>query len=221
MKEKLLSEKSNKTLNGLSKAIEVICKISKVFVMIGIVCVALATVVLGVVFSKIKISGNEIKIKGVKDKIVFVEKDNGVALKFNNEESETINIKISEVNKFLNQNSVSKLALFTELNLIVVIIYMIITYLVLGKIIKVFKNTRTDSPFVKDNIIYIRKIAYYLIAIIILGIVNGIANGLIFDELAGDIVNTPSIMAIVFLFALAYIFEYGYELENKKEKSSK
>lgn len=217
MKEKVLSEKSNKTLNGLSKAIEIVSKIVRVFVMIGIVCVALLTVVLGFMFSKVKISGNEIKVKGVKEKIVFVEKENGVALKIGDEESETFNIKISEVNKFLRENSVAKLATFTEVSLLIAIAYMFLTYLILGRIIKIFKNVRTVSPFTEDNIKHIKKIGYYLIAIVAISFLKNLISALLFDSTTSSF-NAPSIMTILFVFTISYIFEYGYKLEKEKSK---
>ena len=68
-----------------------------------------------------------------------------------------------------------------------------------------------------DNVRYIKKMAYIMIAIILLPTVIGLLTQLISGVDLNLDFNTFSIIEILFLFSLAYIFEYGYliQLDSK------
>ena len=209
-------ERSKRKLNTLSKIIEVLMKIAKVFTIIGIVGIAVSMILVGFVFSKIKINGDEIKIKGAKEKIVILDDAIKVGDKVISEGS--IKDDIKEIRKVLNENSKSKLTLYVELSLLFTAIYLVILCFIYSLVIKIFKNIRTISPFKEENITYTRKIGYYLIAIFVLGLISSIVLGMLFTNPKFSI-NVPSIIGILFVFVLSYVIEYGNKLETKNEKS--
>lgn len=209
-------ERSKRKLNTLSKIIEVLMKIAKVFTIIGIVGIAVAMILVGFVFSKIKINGDEIKIKGAKEKIVILDDAIKVGDKVIAEDS--IKDDIKEIRKVLNENSKSKLTLYVELSLLFTAIYLVILCFIYSLVIKIFKNIRTISPFKEENITYTRKIGYYLIAIFVLGFISSVVLGMLFTNPKFSI-NVPSIIGILFVFVLSYVIEYGNKLETKNEKS--
>ena len=74
-------------------------------------------------------------------------------------------------------------------------------------------NIVTSDTFTLDNVNHIKKMSYIMIASIIIAT---IASSFMSAAFARDImvnINMYNIVEIIFLFALSYIFEYGYEIQ--------
>lgn len=79
---------------------------------------------------------------------------------------------------------------------------------------KLFNNINNgDTPFTLENVGYIKKMAYLMIVVTILPDIIGI----IFEAILKTDLNIGfelfSLVEILFLFSIAYIFQYGYEIQ--------
>jgi len=79
-----------------------------------------------------------------------------------------------------------------------------------------FNNIKNNNtPFTLDNVNFIKKISYLMISLIIITPISGV----IFNSLLGlEDGNSPfelmSILEILIIFSMSYIFEYGYEMQK-------
>lgn len=215
-----MEERKNyvKKMKGLSKALSIVSKVLKVFVIIGGCFSIFAMVIIPMLFKNITISENEIKVKDTSI-IAFKENDGKLEVsllgKFIIMDSDLVEIK--EVTKIFNNKSKNLFLTYVEALLFVSIVTLAILYMVLNYIDKLFKNIETqDSPFTLENSLYIKKCGYYLIALVAVPLV---LSG-IFEMISGTELmftwNTVEILLILVVFAMSYVFEYGYDLENKK-----
>ena len=88
--------------------------------------------------------------------------------------------------------------------------------IILDYVDKLFTNIKNNNtPFTLDNINYIKRISYLMIALIIIDPISSILFGLL-----TNIVNNStgfeliSILEILIIFSMSYIFEYGYEIQK-------
>ena len=78
---------------------------------------------------------------------------------------------------------------------------------------ELFENIHNgDTPFTLENVNHIKRMSYFMIAITLLtGFGNAISSGLLAQDvdfdLGFDLIN------ILFLYSIAYIFEYGYHIQ--------
>ena len=96
------------------------------------------------------------------------------------------------------------------------IITIVITITILKNVEKLFDNIKTNNtPFTLENVGYIKKISYLMIALIILEPIAGTFLGLITQEIDGESAfELVSILEILIIFSMSYIFEYGYEIQK-------
>ena len=118
----------------------------------------------------------------------------------------------------LQNNNKTKLIVLSETALAFAIINLVLVSIVLLYLERLFKNISSgDTPFTMDNVRYIKKMAYLMIAVIVLpsggGLLAQFITGMDLD-LDFEMFN---VIEILFLFSLAYIFEYGYliQLDSK------
>ncbi len=218
-------EEKQKKVRGLSKAISIIAKIGRICCYVAIPFIIIAMVIVPMLIKNINV---------VEDKIVFTGPTNSSITLEENEDSEgsVLIIKhngakiVEEKNQYsimtiktaLQNTNKSKLITLAETALVFVIINLVLISIVLLYLERLFKNISSgDTPFTMDNVRYIKKMAYLMIAIIILpsggGLLAGLITGMDLD-LDFEMFN---VIEILFLFSLAYIFEYGYliQLDSK------
>ena len=88
--------------------------------------------------------------------------------------------------------------------------------IVLGYVEKLFNNIKNNNtPFTLDNVNYIKRISYMMIALIMITPVTE----LLFNVLVDNLENSGgfelmSILEILIIFSMSYIFEYGYEIQK-------
>lgn len=216
---KFKKEKQSK-MKGLSKAIYIIARIGKIIVTIAIPIVLICMIFMPYLISNIDVVDNEIIFNGSNDKITIVEKSNdnniSLELKYNDmlladaTDENTVIIQ----NMFAN-NSKVKIIICIEMGFLVLTISVILMRIILKHLEELFININNgDTPFTLENVSYIKKIAYLMIAVIILPNIFGIFFELImnFDFNIGF--ELFDVVQILFLFSMAYIFEYGYELQQ-------
>ena len=80
---------------------------------------------------------------------------------------------------------------------------------------KLFININDgDTPFILENVRYIKQMAFLMIASIILPNISGTLFELILKSDLDVGLELFDVVEILFLFGISYIFEYGYELQQ-------
>ena len=217
-----LKQKEQKRMKVLSKILQVVALIGKIGVYIAASVMLIATVAIPLLLSDVKYKNNTISFKNLsKDTMTFVEdkeKDEIIIVdkkgkKITDEEEHTLRI----VKKALDNNSISTISVKLTIGVALLTIYLFILGIILGHIEKLFKNiNKGDTPFTLENVSHIKKTAYYMIAAIL---VSSIGSAVL-DTLAPETsmaIDTFDLIEILFLFAMAYIFEYGVEIQKDSD----
>ena len=101
-----------------------------------------------------------------------------------------------------------------EVIVICLIISLVLIYLSLDKLEKLFMNIHNgDTPFTLENVKYIKQIALFLASSILFPFVSGIVFEIITKIDMGVEFEAMDIIYILVVFSLSYIFEYGYEIQ--------
>ncbi len=210
-------------MRGVSKALSIISKIAKVFIIIGGVCVLLALIVIPLIFKNITFEGDQIKIgnesvltlKMEEDKMVLKIGDNVVA-------ADATLDDYKEIVKLFNSESKTSIISYIEGSLFIAVVALVLLYLVFNYIDKIFNNIHKEkTPFILDNVMYIRKCAYLYIAFVVAPLVlSGIFEMITGNNMSFNL-NLLEVIFVLVLFTISYVFEYGYELENKDNKKVK
>ncbi len=217
MKVVKLKNEKQRRLKILSKIIYVIGNIGKIATRIGIVGVAIAMVTIPIVGANVKTIDNnhikvfdyELKYERGKDKITFTfEDDIKEVEKYN--EVRSINRVLDDVES----NNLYKTIILIELVFICLEASLVVMSMSFDHMSKLFKNIHDgDTPFTIENVIHIKKMAYFMIALIILSSFgSGFSHMIIEDGIDFDI-DGISIFTILILFSMTYVFEYGYEIQ--------
>ncbi len=211
---KFKKEQQNK-MKGLSKAISIMAKIGRIICIICIPIIIVTMIILGICINKVEVNDNEIIWNG-KDTISVIETDDKLSIKiddktFADTKSQTEIIKIKEI---LENNSKMVVFSYVETGLAFFAIGLVLIIIMLKSLENLFDNiNKGDTPFTLENVGYIKKMAYLMIAITILPDVVGI----IFETILKIDLSTGfemfSLIEILFLFSIAYIFQYGYEIQ--------
>lgn len=217
MKVVKLKEEKQKKVKVLSKIISVLAKIGRICLTIVIPFIVLAMIVVPIVLSKVDVKDNKITFTGTKDAIKIVEKNDKIEVKINNKTvaDEEDKDAIVEIKKFLDKHSDTEIIVYTEVGCTFLIIYLVISIVMLKHLELLFKNiNKGDTPFTLENVKHIKHIAYLMIASIIFpGIIGSIVNGLMGIDLDLSL-SGHSLVEILIIFVMVYIFEYGYEIQR-------
>ena len=209
-------ENKQKQVRGISKAVYIIASICKVVTIIAIPFVILAMCLIPYVIKNVEVKDNEISFVD-SSKLSLEKKDDKYLMRFNDRVVVgDISFKNEEdIIKVFNNRSNYFIIGVMELSFIVLIAYLLIMKHVFDNLRKLFKNIYSgDTPFTLENVNYIKGMAKLLIAAIILGTFgSGLVGTLITDDLDMDI-ELVSILEILFIFVMGYIFEYGYEIQR-------
>lgn len=203
-------------MKGLSKAISVISRLMTIIVIVCIPIIVAVMIILGVMASKVEISSNEIRLTGTEDKLVVTLEDNKVVVMMNDKEvGEVIESKyILRIKNILENNSKYLLLGYLETGFLVLIVYLVLVGIMLKSLGSLFDNIhKGDTPFTLENVNYIKKMAFLMIVVALLPNVLGV----IFEIVLGTDLDVGlelySLVEILFLFSIAYIFQYGYEIQ--------
>lgn len=213
---KLKGEQQRK-MKALSKAISIIAKIGKIISLVAIPIIAVSMIILAIVVGQIEIKDNQITWNNLNDTINIVETDEKISLKFNDTIiGETANsYELELAREILQNNSKEAILGYIETGFAFLIIVLVLTSMLLASLEKLFSNiNQGDTPFTLENVQHIKKMAYLMIAITILPNIIGV----LFEMLLRTDLNIGfelfSLVEILVLFSIAYIFEYGYEIQR-------
>ena len=190
-------KEKQKKFKTISKLLEVITKIGQICMYIGITGMVIAMIAVPILLNKMELKNDDIIIK-IGDK----------ELKNSNSADE-----INKVKEVMTNNSKTKILTTTIFSSALIVSVMVLMSLIFKKGNKLFKNLHDgDTPFTRENVNTIKKIAYFSIIIVILQSLTNISIELLSKQ-ADLNINMTSIFEILLLFAFSYIFEYGYEIQ--------
>ena len=204
-------------MKSLSKAISIIAKICRIIVIVCIPILIATMIILGVLTNKVNVVDNEISFNGMEDKITIIQKDNkNTSIIFNGKKVEdtTNQNTILKIKEIFDNNSKIVVLSYVEIGFIFLIINLILIIIMLKHLEKLFDNiNKGDTPFTLENVTHIKKIAYLMIVVIILPNIMGTIFEIILNTDLDIDFELFSIVEILFLFSMSYIFQYGYEIQ--------
>ena len=215
---KFKAEKQRK-MKGLSKAIYVLARIGKILTTIAIPCVSLAMLVIPYVVNNVDVVDGKFEFKGEKDFITVSEEnvDNtaSISIKYNDGNvAKTDTEETKQIIEMFENHSKGMIIFFTETAFVFMVIHIGLVRETLSRLEKLFVNIYNgDTPFTLENVKYIKQMAYIMIATIVLPVVSGGAFQFILGTDLGVEFELVNVVEILFLLSMAYIFEYGYELQ--------
>lgn len=210
---KFKAEKQKK-MKGISKAIYVTARIGKIAVVMSAIILAVLLIALPIIANGIEITENNISFYGENYNYQIDEK-NIIVTEEKTGKSTSIYVDTdSDLQEYYNSRSKTFLIVSTEVIGISLIAFLGITFIILRNIEKLFINIHNeDTPFTLENVKYIRKIAMFLI----IAIIAPTFCGVLFQAFAEVDMNVGielmDLILVLIIFSMAYIFEYGYELQ--------
>lgn len=207
------NEKKQNQVKTLSNVISLIGSIGKIVLMVAIPFVIMAMILVPYVINNVEVKGNDISLKT--DNIEIVDNKTlelfGVAVIGVEEE-----LEYKQVVDIFTNNSKFAIIGYLEGGFIFLLVDIVIMIIVLGYVEKLFNNIKNNNtPFTLDNVNYIKRISYMMIALIMITPISGALFNLLIDnfENSGGF-ELMSILEILIIFSMSYIFEYGYEIQK-------
>ena len=204
-----------KKIKVLSRIIEVVSTIAKVCCYIALGFVALFAIILPMAIKNVEIKDNEITISE-NNMVKFEENDDKLTIKINESvvAEETNKDTIDSIKELLHNKKIINIG-YIELCLAFVVAILVLAVFFLKHLVKLFRNiNKCDTPFTLENVGHIRKMAYFMIALIVVPAFAGSIVELVTLSRVSINFDFFNIMEILCMFVLAYIFEYGYEIQQ-------
>lgn len=206
------NESKQNHVKTLSNVISLIGKIGSIVLKVAIPFVLVFMVLFPYIVNNVQIIDNNISFKN--DNIKIIDEDkleiyDIILLELDGTSIDTI------VDVF-NNNSKYEIIGYVEVALIFLLVDLILMIIILDYVDKLFTNIKNNNtPFILDNINYIKRISYLMIALIIIDPISEILFGLL-TNVGGDSTGFEliSILEILIIFSMSYIFEYGYEIQK-------
>ena len=209
IKEKaLLNDNDQVKCKALCKVVKILSKIGKIFLMILVPFIFLAMIFIPILFKNFEVEANIVKF----DDLTVIVSDDEITFKMANDiHSVKVNPADAErIITVLTDNSKSSIITYIELSLLLVAIVMILNIYLLNYIEKLFANfTAKETPFIKENAIYILRIA------IVLSVIKFITICLSTAELNNFNFQSLSILSILIIYAIYFIFKYAVKMQEQ------
>ena len=210
---KFEKEKQQK-VKTLTKILSLIGKIAGIVVKVAIPFVIIAMIVIPIFLSNIDVENNKIISKNID--IQLVEHGNRINIDYKGHTAIS-DIQNEDFDKLANVLKENKTIIIVkiELGFTTLLVFLIILTKLLKHLEELFENiNKGETPFTLLNVEHIKKMSYCMIACIILsGFGEGILSSSINNEISFGL-ELFDIVEILFLYALSYIFEYGYEIQK-------
>lgn len=213
---KLGKEKQRK-MKGLSKALYILARIGQIALMLGIISVILTMLITPYITSNIKVKENRIEIFG--QETTYQNKKGTLTLTRPNKTWEIKNTEdknsLIRLEEMLKNHSMTTLTIFIEIAFSFLIATLMLLYFTMKHLEKLFRNIHNgETPFTMENVGHIKKIATLMIISILLPLFGGALGQIGLGEDLGIGIELLDFIYILFLFSMAYIFEYGYEIQR-------
>ena len=204
------NESKQNQVKSLSNVISLIGKIGGIVLKVAIPFVILAMILVPYIVNNVEVKDNQIAFKTDNLKIIDdkIEVYDFILLDFED-------TSIDELITIFNNNSKYEIIGYTEAALIFLIVNLVIMIIILNYVEKLFNNIKNNNtPFTLDNVNYIKRISYLMIALIIINPLSSLLISLITEISEGGGFELMSILEILIIFSMSYIFEYGYEIQK-------
>ena len=204
-----------RNMKGLSKAIVVISKISRIVCTIAIPLVVISMILIFMIMNHVSVVDHKLMVSN--DTEWRVIEDNQELRVYYGENlimQEHSEKTIEDVKYFLEHHSKLAIISYVELGFATIIICLVLSILVFQHLERLFSNIHKGvTPFTKENVCHIKKIAYLMIAMIVLPNLGGFLFEILLQTDLGVDYELFDLLEILFLFCMAYIFQYGYEIQ--------
>ena len=208
------NEKKQKEVKTLSNVISLIGKIGAIVLKVAIPFIILGMILVPYIVNNIEIKDNEIVFKTDNIKIIGenkIEIHDIIIGEFDIQDEDYDVIEMFE------DNSNIKIITYIETGLVFLLVELYIMIIILGCVEKLFNNIKDKTtPFTLDNVKYIKKISYLIIALILITPISDILFSIILGISTGGSsqFELMSILEILIIFSMSNIFEYGYEIQK-------
>ena len=207
------NEKKQNQVKSLSNVISLIGKIGGIVLKVAIPFIVIACVLVPYIVNNVEVKENELAFKT--DNIELIDDDklevyNVILIDLEDDMTK------QEIINLFNNNSKYEIIGYLEAGLVFLLVDLIIMIIILNYVEKLFNNIKNNNtPFTLDNVNYIKRISYLIIALIIINPLSG----MLFGSLLGVAESSSgfelmSILEILIIFSMSYIFEYGYEIQK-------
>ena len=212
-----LNEKEQKRMKGLTNVLSLIGKIGKILTRVGMGFLVVAMIIVPLFISTVEVKGDKLVVSG--EVINITELDDGIRLTVSNNE----HVVIGDLNKkdtetIINSIKKYKKPLFItliELGFGILCVFLYIVSLALNRMEKLFTNIHDGStPFTLENVEHMKKMSIYMIVAIILSAFGSSMITIAFGDSANIEFNLFNIVEIIFIYAMSYVFEYGYHIQK-------
>lgn len=215
-----MEETRNKRIMVLAKSLHIITKICRIFMVLGIVCILFGIIIVPILTANIKVDTTKQTLEVFDQKMLYIMTEDKVIINDGNNSFEITKkdeVKaFNEVIDYLENKDTIKVIVAIELALVFGVSVVCLTYLAFRTIDQVFLNISSkEKIFLKENSEYMINTAKYMIAVIIVSLVASIVTGIAFDTDIRFNISLSNVITVIVLYCLAYIFEYGHELEEK------
>ena len=208
------NEKKQKEVKTLSNIIAMIGKIGSIVLKVAIPFIIIAMLIVPYIVSNLEIKENEITFKSESIKIVDENKIEVHGVIIGEYDGD---LEDNEVIKVFTNNSKVKIISYFESAMIFLIINIVIMMIILNYVEKLFNNIKNNqTPFTLENVGFIKKISYLMIALIIITPISNILFNVISTSTKSgeNSFGLIGILEILIIFSMSYIFEYGYEIQK-------
>ena len=207
------NEKKQNQVKSLSNVISLIGKIGGIVLKVAIPFIIIAMLLIPYLVTNVEIQENKLSFKTDNIKLIDdskVEVFNIILLDVEDSMSS------GEIIDIFNNNSKYEIIGYLEAGFVFLLVDLIIMIIILNYVEKLFTNIKdNNTPFTLDNVNYIKRMSYLLIALIIISPLTGTLFGLILGvSESGEGFELMSILEILIIFSMSYIFEYGYEIQK-------
>ena len=210
---KFKKEKQNQ-MKGISKVLSLVGKITAIVLRVAVGFLIAAMILLPIGFKYINIEDGKIVSKDKKIQIVEVGKSTEIRI---GDHVVAADVKTSDINTIapsIERYGETGVVVFLEIGMAFLGAFIIVLIKALEHLEKLFKNINEgDTPFTLDNVNHIKKMAYLMIAGIILSAIGQtILNIPLRDQVDIDL-NVLNLIEILFLYSMSLVFEYGHEIQ--------
>ena len=217
MKVSKLNKDKQKKLKTVSKILQVLGMIGKIVSRIGVGVMIFFLIFAPILITNTKIDDNKLTIF---NESIELKEEHGHL----HGEKDGVDVKIEPMLIDSYKMGMEKYGevgfiVFIELGIACTAALLVVTSIMFGHLSTLFKNINDgDTPFTLENVTHIKKMTYLMIACIGISVPASLFFSLAFYR-TGEVNVTFDIVQILFLIAIAYIFEYGYGLqEDSKAK---
>lgn len=207
-----MAEERQKIVKTLSKIIYVVSKILKILTRIAIGFMVFAMIVLPVAMRTTKFIDNKIVIANENNKIQSITVASGDFVVMDDS-----NKNYDVIKKIYSTYSKTETIIYMEVFMILVIASLVIASLIMDHVYQLFKNIYEGEAFSLDNTKHLKMISNYMIASLLLSVVASLLSSILFDVSFN--LNLYNIFEILIVYTIAYVFEYGFELQKSSKKT--